>query len=78
MTLRAVSDVSAVSNLVLRPAGIPVQQWVECERCKDASRDESSVHAWANHHMQLHPGHERFRIVNQTYWRLEPSRLPPP
>ncbi|WP_030660542.1 DUF7848 domain-containing protein [Streptomyces cellulosae] len=62
---------------VLKPDDFPMQQWVECVRCLEPSRDESSVAEWADRHRQLHPDHDRFRIVSQTRWRLTPSTRTP-
>jgi hypothetical protein len=60
-------------RLVLKPAGKPVRQRVECETCGEESSDESSVHEWALRHIGRRPRHRTFLVANETFWRLEPS-----
>lgn len=59
-------------TMVLKPTGLPVNQFVECVRCLENSTDDSSVQAWAEKHLSDHPGHEFFRTVSTASWRLEP------
>ena len=69
MTLRAIPT---PSPLVLKPAGIPVRQRIECAVCGEDSRDESDVHEWAASHTRRRPRHRSFLIANESFWLLEP------
>lgn len=59
-------------SATLKPTGLPVQQFIECVRCLDASLDDSSVQEWAEEHHSRKPGHDTFRTVNTASWRLVP------
>jgi hypothetical protein len=59
-------------GVVLKPTGLPVNQYIECTRCLEASRDDSDVTGWAEGHQAKRPGHDSFRTVNTASWRLVP------
>jgi hypothetical protein len=65
---------SAVRLKVLKPSGLPVNQYVECARCLEHSADDSDVTRWAEEHESKRPGHDTFRTVSISSWRLEPRR----
>lgn len=69
---------SSALPYALKPSGLPVQQFIECTRCLDASGDESSVVEWATEHMEMRPGHDMFRTVNTASWRLMRRENPAP
>ncbi|WP_455568364.1 DUF7848 domain-containing protein [Streptomyces hawaiiensis] len=60
--------------MVLQSTGLPVNQYVECVRCLDASHDDSSVQEWTERHHRERPGHDTFRTVSTASWRLAPRR----
>lgn len=73
MATNPAPETSQAPRPVLKSTEVPIRQWIECERCLASSRDESSTQEWAADHLAERPTHNRFRIVSQTYWRLEPS-----
>ncbi|MGW3989091.1 DUF7848 domain-containing protein [Streptomyces sp. NPDC004830] len=66
------------AKFLLKPAGKPVRQRIECETCGEDSRDESDVRTWAASHMSQRSGHETFIVANETFWRLEHAPQPTP
>lgn len=63
-------------TMVLKPTGIRVNQFIECVRCLEASRDDSSVQEWATKHLDERSGHDTFRTVSTASWRLAPRKTP--
>jgi hypothetical protein len=64
-------------TMMLKSAGIPVQQFVECVRCLEASKDESGVQEWVEGHHSERPGHDTFRTVSTASWCLVPKENTP-
>ncbi|WP_456294197.1 DUF7848 domain-containing protein [Streptomyces chartreusis] len=60
--------------MVLKSTGLPVNQFVECTRCLEASHDDSSVQEWAELHAKEQQGHTLFRTVSTASWFLVPRR----
>ncbi|WP_405620355.1 hypothetical protein [Streptomyces sp. NBC_00076] len=64
-------------TMTLKPSGIPVNQFIECARCLAHSADDSSAQEWAEGHHTERPGHDTFRTVSTSSWRLTPKRSTP-
>ncbi|MEU1200182.1 hypothetical protein ABZ446_28710 [Streptomyces sp. NPDC005813] len=63
------------TRIALDNAELTPRRWVECASCIEwGIVDEELFEAqqWALEHHGKNPGHDRFRIVRQTGWRLMP------
>jgi hypothetical protein len=60
------------STMKLVASGLPVNQYIECTRCLENSTDDSDVTGWAEGHITKRPGHDIFRTVSSSSWRLVP------
>jgi hypothetical protein len=65
---------SLTRAMTLKPSGLPVNQYIECARCLEPSKDDSDVTAWAEAHHRKRPGHDTFRTVSTASWRLVPRQ----
>ena len=55
----------------------PESRWVECVQCVEhkSTNDGTDPTVWAALHTEQRPGHNRFRTVAQSNFRVAPSRL---
>ena len=68
---------SLARKSVLKPTGLAVNQFIVCVRCLEPSKDDSDVTAWAEEHNEKRPGHDTFRTVSTSSWRLVPKQARP-
>lgn len=59
----------------MMPAQLPAQSWIECASCigNRVLDDSYDPVEWARGHTKSFPTHDRFRILNQSNFRLVPE-----
>lgn len=62
--------------------GVPVAIFLmRCMTCHEspaeASDDGTPQQTWALNHTGSHPEHQGFKLITETYWRVEPRRSNP-
>jgi hypothetical protein len=53
----------------------PAREWIECAGCleHESVGDPRDQMFWAERHAKAHPGHNRFRTVRQSNFRIAPT-----
>ena len=72
------TSASSAPSVVLKPSGLQPREFIECSRCLDAGRDEVDNEKWATDHEKRRRGHNTFRTVSTSSWRLVPRESPAP